>query len=114
MPRLAVFDVDHTITRHSTGRRLIQCGRKSGIFGPGSLVTLPYHYVRYRSGTINAERAVAVLARLNGRTREDLEAIAVGCFERRIRADVMKDARESVEAHVRAGDIVVFATSSLG
>ena len=114
MPRLAVFDVDHTITRHSTGRRLIECGRKSGLFGPGSLVGLPYHYVRYRSGTINAERAVAVLARLNGRTRADLEAIAVGCYERRIRGDIMKDARESVEAHVRAGDIVAFATSSLG
>ena len=114
MPRLTVFDVDHTITSHSTGRRLLQCGRRSGLFGPGSLVSLPYHYVRYRSGTINAERAVAVLARLNGRTRSDLEAIAAGCYERRVRDDIMKDARECVEAHIRAGDVVVLATSSLG
>ena len=113
MPRLAVFDVDHTITRHSTGRWLIQCGQKSGLFSVGSLLSLPYHYVRYRSGKIKMESAVAALARLEGRSRVELEAIAATCFESRIRADIMADARECVDAHVRAGDVVVFATSSL-
>lgn len=113
MPRMAVFDVDHTITRHSTGRRLIQCGRKSGLFSVGSLLALPYHYLRYRSGTINVESAVAALARLSGRSRVELQGIAAECFERRIQADIMEDARECVEAHARAGDIVVLATSSL-
>lgn len=113
MPRLAVFDVDHTITKHSTGVRLVQCGRKAGLFSLGNLLSLPYHYVRYRSGTVRVDRALAALARLEGRSREELEAIAVGCFEERIRGDIMREARECVEAHVRAGDVVVLATSSL-
>jgi HAD superfamily hydrolase (TIGR01490 family) len=113
MPRLAVFDVDHTITKHSTGRRLLQCGRKAGIFGAGTLITLPYHYVRYRNGTIDVESAALALARLSGRTQGELQALARDCFEQRVSADIMDEARETVEAHIRAGDVVVFATSSL-
>lgn len=113
MPQLAVFDVDHTITRHSTGRRLIQCGRRAGLFTFASLASVPYHYLRYRAGTINVSDAVNALSRLEGRTRVELERIAAACFERRVRDDVFGEARECVEAHVRAGDVVVFATSSL-
>ena len=113
MPRLAVFDVDHTITRHSTGRRLIQCGRRAGLFSLASLASVPYHYLRYRAGTINIDDAVSALGRLEGRRRVELEAIAAQCFEQRIRDDIFRDARECAEAHVRAGDVVALATSSL-
>lgn len=113
MPRLAVFDVDHTITKHSTGTRLIQCGRKAGLFSIGNLVSLPYHYLRYRAGTVNVDRVVSSLSKLAGRLRSELEAIAASCFEDRIRHDIMREARECVEAHLRAGDVVVLATSSL-
>ena len=92
---------------------LVQCGRKSGLFTTANLLSLPYHYVRYRSGKIKVERAIAALARLEGRSREELEGVAYKCFERRVRDDIMREARECVEAHVRAGDMVVLATSSL-
>jgi len=113
MPRMAVFDVDHTITRRSTGVRLIQCGRKTGLFGVGSLVSLPYHYLRYRAGTIKLESAAGALGRVRGHSRDELEALARRCFDRYVQPDVMREARETVEAHVRAGDVVAFATSSL-
>lgn len=113
MPRLAVFDVDHTVTRTSTGRRLIQCGRRAGIFSVGNLLSLPYHYVRYRYGNVDVERAITALGRIQGREREELEALAARCFAERVQGDIMDQARECIQAHVRAGDMVVFATSSL-
>ncbi|MFW5689850.1 MAG: HAD family hydrolase [Spirochaetota bacterium] len=113
MPRLAVFDVDHTITRASTGRRLIQAGRKAGIFSLGNILSLPYHYVRYRSGKLNVDRALTALARIQGQHREALEGIARRCFDERIVNDIMPQARECIEAHIRAGDVVALATSSL-
>lgn len=113
MPRLAIFDVDHTITRRSTGRRLIQCGRRSGLFSTANLMSLPYHYLRYRSGNVDVESAITALGKLEGRTQAELETVARACFERHVRGDIMGEAQECIEAHVRAGDIVVFATSSL-
>lgn len=113
MPRLAVFDVDHTITRRSTGRRLLQCGRRAGLFSVADLLAIPYHYLRYRGGNVNLDQVAAHLTRLEGRPRHELETLAASCFERHVRDDIMPEATETILAHARAGDVVVFATSSL-
>lgn len=112
--RLAIFDVDHTITRHSTGRRLIQCGRRHGLFTAGALLSLPYHYLRYRAGVINLEKAAAALLHLEGRSRDELEALALQCYRARIQGDILRPAVRLLEEHRRAGDVIVLATSSLG
>ena len=114
MARLAIFDVDHTITRRSTGLRLVQCGIRHGLFSAGSLVSLPYHYIRYRAGKINVERAIAALSRLEGCSRDELICVAVDCYRRRVAADVIQASRNAIEYHRGAGDTIVLATSSLG
>ena len=113
MARLAIFDVDHTITRRSTGRRLVQCGIRHGLFSAGSLLSLPYHYLRYRAGKINIERAIAALGRLEGCCRDDLVTVAVDCYHRRVAADIIDAARSAIDRHRDAEDTIVLATSSL-
>ena len=114
MPGLAVFDVDHTITRHSTGRQLVQCGIRAGLFSVGHLVSLPYHYLRYRAGVINVERATTAIMRLKGRTLAELDRISVDCFHARVLRDVTNDARARIEAHLQNGDQIAIASSSIG
>lgn len=114
MPGLAVFDVDHTITRHSTGRRLVQCGLRARVFRVTELLALPYHYLRYRAGKVDVDRAIRSIARLKGRSLAELQQLALTCFETRVRADIMAEARTCIQAHARAGDTLAIATSSLG
>lgn len=114
MSRFAVFDVDHTITRASTGRRLIQHGRRAGVFTLADLLALPYHYVRYRAGTLRIDQVAERTINLAGRTRSELDAIATACFQEHVRADVMPGALELIRRHQDDGDPVILATSSLG
>jgi len=111
--KIAVFDVDHTITRVSTGRRLIEYGWKSGLFSIWTLVTLPYHYLRYRSGILQIDRVAARISGLAGRTRTELTEVAERCYREAVRDDVMPDAERTIRDHQAKGDRVVLATSSL-
>lgn len=113
MSRLAIFDVDHTITRVSTGRRLVECGRRAGLFSFRNLIVMPYYYVRYRMGTIDINELVRQFAKLEGHSEADLIELAQSCYETRVRNDIMPEARDLVHRHQQTGDTVVFATSSL-
>ena len=110
---IAVFDVDHTITRHSTGRRLIECGRNAGLYGIRDLLRLPRIYLHYRAGTIQMSHLVGTIERLKGHTREHLEKLARECFDQRVVRDIMPGALELIAAHKERGDTVILATSSL-
>ena len=111
--RVAVFDVDHTITRASTGRRLIEHGRRAGLFSIWSLLSLPYHYLRYRAGKIRVDRLAEKIDALANHTARDLTAVSEQCFEEHVRNDIMTEARQLIRDHQDAGDLVVLATSSL-
>lgn len=109
----AVFDVDHTITRRSTGTRLLFHGRRAGLFPARMLVSLPLHYYRYRRGSFRVESVADRINGLAGRTRDELRAIAESCFNEKVRGDIMPGAVELIERHRAAGDVIVLATSSL-
>ncbi|TFH06441.1 MAG: HAD-IB family hydrolase [Spirochaetales bacterium] len=111
--QFAIFDVDHTITRKSTGRRLVQCGRRSGICSISDLLKVPVLYAKYRRGTLQLDGLTESIDNLAGRTREELSAVARECFKRYITGDVMPGARDLVQAHLSAGEVVIFATSSI-
>jgi HAD superfamily hydrolase (TIGR01490 family) len=110
---IAVFDVDHTITRHSTGRRLIECGRSAGLYGIRDLLRLPRIYLHYRAGTIQMSHLVGTIERLKGHTRDHLEQLARECFDTRVVRDIMPGAMKLIEMHKERGDTVILATSSL-
>ena len=111
--KFACFDVDHTITRVSTGRRLVEHGRRAGLFSIWNLILLPYLYLHYRAGTIRIDRVAGRIKALANRTLEELNAVAEQCFAEHVRGDIMSDAARLIRRHQDAGDVVVLATSSL-
>ncbi len=113
MTRFAVFDLDHTITRASTGRRLIQHGRAAGIFSNRDLMLLPYYYVRYRAGKLRIDQVAERIMHLEGRTFIELTAVASVCFQKHVLGDIMPGAVELIERHRNDGYEIVLATSSL-
>jgi putative phosphoserine phosphatase/1-acylglycerol-3-phosphate O-acyltransferase len=112
--RFAVFDVDHTVTRASTGRRLIQRGWAAGLFSISNVLMLPYLYLRYRTGTMQIDRVAARIGALSDVAQTRLESVAHECFNRDIRADIMPGALDLIRSHRETGDTIVLATSSLG
>ncbi|MCK4515558.1 MAG: HAD family hydrolase [Spirochaetaceae bacterium] len=112
--KFAVFDVDHTITRASTGRRFIQQGRTAGMFSIWNLLSMPYHYLLYRAGLIRIDRVARKIEALANHTFEDLTAVAEQCLAQHIRNDIMTGAAQLIRDHQEAGDTVALATSSLG
>jgi HAD superfamily hydrolase (TIGR01490 family) len=109
----ACFDVDHTITRASTGRRLIEHGRRARLFSFWNLALLPYLYLHYRAGTIQIDRVAERIKALANRSLDELNAVAERCFAEHVRDDIMDDAARLIRKHQDAGDTVVLATSSL-
>lgn len=111
--RFAIFDVDHTITRSSTGRRLVQCGKKAGLFTFRDLLRVPYYYIKYRKGSLKVDVLARSLAALEGRRQESLRELAHNCYRSRVREDIFPQARRRIEEHRAAGHTVVIASSSL-
>jgi HAD superfamily hydrolase (TIGR01490 family) len=113
MNRIVLFDVDHTITHRSTGRRFAQYGRTAGVFRLRDLLTLPVFYARYRLGRMDGESLDREFAPLRGKTAEEIDAVAEGCFQQFVRHDIYPQARELVRGHIDGGDTVVLASTSL-
>jgi len=84
------------------------------MFSIWNLLSLPYHYLRYRAGMLRIDRVARKIEALANHTFEDLTAVAEQCFAQHIRNDVMIGAAELIRDHQDAGDTVVLATSSLG
>lgn len=113
MHRIAIFDVDHTITHRSTGRRFAQYGRSAGLFRLRDLITLPLFYARYRLGRMDPDSLYREFAPLRGKTEAEIERVAEGCFQRFVRHDIYPQAVDLVQRHIDDGDTVVLASTSL-
>lgn len=111
--RFAIFDVDHTITRSSTGRRLVQCGKKAGLLRFRDLLKVPIYYLKYRRGSLKVDIIAQSLATLEGASHADLHRLAHECYSRRVRSDLMPAALERIAAHRSAGHVLMIASSSL-
>ena len=110
---VALVDVDHTLTRVSTGRRLAQSARKSGIAAPRFFLSLPIYYLRYRLGAISHEELSRAALPIAGASRDQLEAIAEDAWKTRVQADVVWALVDGLRAAADAGTRIVLATASL-
>jgi len=108
-----VFDVDHTITRRSTGVRFLIEGVRMGIFPIRPLLSVPRFFLRYRLGRMTARHLRSEIPMLKGKSRAEMERIAQQSFERRIRHDVYSDAEKLIQDLVARGSEVVLASLSL-
>ncbi|MEX2445239.1 MAG: hypothetical protein WD492_16700 [Alkalispirochaeta sp.] len=75
-----VFDVDHTLTRHSTGRRFAQAGIRLGAFRVRDFITMPWFYLRYRMGSLALADITREIQVLRGMSRARLREIAAAAW----------------------------------
>jgi len=108
------IDVDHTITRRSSGRRFIAMGVRLGLFPVGSLLSLPFYYVWYRTvGMTDDFFFKREFPALRGRSKEYLENVSKRSFEEKLVRDIYPDALALIERLRSTRKRIVLATSSV-
>ncbi|MFQ3620555.1 MAG: HAD family phosphatase [Spirochaetales bacterium] len=112
-PRFAFFDVDHTLTRHSTGRRFAFLGARTGIFPPSSLITMVFYYFCYRLGFMPLTNLSRSFPFLKGQSLSTLKALAADTFEGWIKKDIYPEAVELLRTLQSQGTRIILASSSL-
>lgn len=110
---VVLVDVDHTLTRVSTGRRLAQAARRSGIAAPRFFLSLPIYYLRYRLGAISHEELAQAALPIAGSRREQLDVIAADAWDTWIRDDVVWPLVDALRQAASSGSRIVLATASL-
>jgi HAD superfamily hydrolase (TIGR01490 family) len=107
------FDVDHTLTRRSTGARYIALAIRKGLLPLRLLFIVPYYSLTYRLGLFRLKKYADGFPYLQGLSKESLEVLARECFESRLKKDLFPEAEALIREKTRAGRRVVLATSSL-
>lgn len=113
MPGFDFFDVDHTITRTSSGARYIMLAIRKRVLPLRLLFIVPYYSMTYRLGMFRLRKYADGFPYLRGLRRDVLERIAHESFEERLKDDVFPQAVALIRERQAAGRRVVLATSSV-
>jgi phosphatidylglycerophosphatase C len=113
--RLAIFDLDGTITRHDTlaPYALGYVSRKRPWRLPALLLVLPA-VLGYAIGLVDRGglKSAFIRATLGGCRRQDLERWTARFVEHLLARGVFAQALEAIQAHARAGDRLVLLSAS--
>ncbi len=107
-----IFDVDHTLTRHSTGRRFAQVGYREGVFTFSYLLTLPLFYLRYRMGNLDIKDINREIKPLSGRSYEEIEQVVEKTWQQYVTRDLYSKAVGYISACREAGKTIILASTS--
>lgn len=107
------FDVDHTITRRSSGARFIFLALRRGIVPPRFLVLIPFYSLQYKLGVYKPREYSEGFPFLAGTPRDALEKLATESFEGKLKGDVYAGAAALIAQRRACGRRVALATSSL-
>jgi HAD superfamily hydrolase (TIGR01490 family) len=113
VPGIDFFDVDHTITRHSSGARYITLAIRKRILPARLLFIVPYYSLTYKLGMFRIGKYADGFPYLKGVDRAVLEKIAAESFESRLRDDVFPGAISLIRERQAAGRKIALATSSV-
>jgi HAD superfamily hydrolase (TIGR01490 family) len=113
MAGIDIFDVDHTLTRHSSGGRFVTLAMRKGIVPLRVLLVLPWYSFTYRLGVFHLREYDEGFPYLKGISRSALEKIAVESFETRLKGDLFEGALSLVRRLRDEGRRVILATSSI-
>ncbi len=111
--KLHLFDVDHTITRGSTGRRFAQAAARKGVLKLRYLAIIPFNYAAYRFGKGGVSFFEGDFPFIKGIERSLLEAIGREVFERKTSKALRPELISRIATIKAEGGAVVLATSSL-
>lgn len=110
--KVHVFDVDHTLTRHSTGRRFAQAGIRSGVFRRWDFLSMPWFYLRYRLGSLSLADITREIRMIAGMTTEELRDVAATAWSEFIAGDLFPEARKHIAACRAVGARTVLLSTS--
>jgi HAD superfamily hydrolase (TIGR01490 family) len=107
------FDVDHTLTRRSSGSRYVALAMRRGVLPRRLLFAIAWFSLTYSLGIIRFSAREEAVPYLRGLRRGTLVDIARESFERWLRADVFPGAMDLVRRLHDDGRRVMLATSSI-
>lgn len=107
------FDVDHTLTRRSSGGRFIAVAMRERVLPRRLLALVAWYSLMYRLGLFRLGEYEEGFPHLRNISRETLERIARESFEGALRHDLFPEAVELLERRRTEGRRVILATSSL-
>jgi HAD superfamily hydrolase (TIGR01490 family) len=113
VPGIDFFDVDHTLTRRSSGGRFVTLAMRRGIVPLRVLLVLPWYSLTYKLGIFHLREYSEGFPYLSGIKLSALEKIAVESFQTRLKGDLFEGALSLVRKLRGDGRRVVLATSSL-
>jgi len=113
MAGIDFFDVDHTITRRSSGVRFISVAVRRGVVPLRVLFAMPWYSLAYRLGMFRLKDYKAGFPYLRGITRSTMSQIASETFEKLLKGDIYRDAESLIRDRKRNGRTVALASSSL-
>ena len=111
--KLHLFDVDHTITRGSTGRRFAEAAARRGLITLWQLARIPLNYAAYRLGGGGISFFENDFPVIKGVDKVLLEEIGREVFERKIIKALRPELLEIIASLKAEGGAIVLATSSL-
>jgi HAD superfamily hydrolase (TIGR01490 family) len=106
------FDVDHTIINGSSGPLFLRKGVQLGLFPSLTLLYIPFFFLQYYIGSLEADSRDWHFSVLSGRSLQELEEVARANFET-MKRRVYPEMRHLIEEFQGQGRQVVLATSSL-
>ncbi len=113
MPGIDFFDVDHTLTRRSSGTRFISLAMRRGLLPRRLLAVVPWYALTYRLGIFHLRSYDGGFPYLKGITRAALDGIARESFDTWLKGDLFGGAVSLVKERLAAGRRVILATSSI-
>jgi HAD superfamily hydrolase (TIGR01490 family) len=111
--RLAIFDIDGTLIRPSTGWLITQALRDEGILGRRDLVRGAYFQTLLRLGVLNYERVVKTAMKvLKGRSEEEVRGWFDKAFEDKGRHRFVQTAVDLLHQHRERGDRIALISGT--
>jgi HAD superfamily hydrolase (TIGR01490 family) len=108
-----IFDVDHTLTRRSSGGRFIALAMKKRVLPLRLLFVVGWYSLTYKLGIFRLREYEEGFPYMRGIRRDTLEDLARESFESVLKGDLFDEAVELVRRNVAEGRSVILATSSL-
>jgi len=112
--KLALFDLDHTLLSGDSDVLWCDYLMDAGLLDRASFAPRNAQMeADYKAGTVDtADFANFYVSTLAGRTRSDLELVRREFLRREVLPRIPRSARDLVDAHQRAGDLVVMTTAT--
>ena len=110
--RVHVFDVDHTLTRHATGRRFARAGINEGYLRLRDFWSLPWYYLRYRLGNLGIADVTREMRPLRGLSRTLVKELAEIAWWGYTRYDLFPRAARHIAACTERNHTVILLSTS--